>query len=52
VANGRFTEQVFGALSRADGVGKDLVSQPIPNVWNGCVTAPALRVRGFHLGFR
>jgi predicted Zn-dependent protease len=48
----RFTEEIFPVLSRVDGVGSDLVSLPIMNVWNGASSAPALRVRGFQLGFR
>jgi hypothetical protein len=34
-----------------DGIGSDVVSLPIMNVWNGASSAPALRVRGFRLGF-
>lgn len=52
LAGARFTESVFGALQRTDGIGDRLVSQPIPNVWNGCVSAPAIRVRGFRFGPR
>jgi predicted Zn-dependent protease len=48
----RFTEEIFGVLSRVDGVGRDVVSLPIMNVWNGASSAPALRVRDFQLGFR
>ncbi|MGI3782194.1 MAG: TldD/PmbA family protein [Janthinobacterium lividum] len=50
VAPARFTESVFGALGRVDAVGRDVLAQPLPNVWNGCVTAPAVRVRGFRFG--
>jgi predicted Zn-dependent protease len=50
VAGGRFTESVIGALRRTDGVGDRLVSQPVPNVWNGCASAPPIRVRGFRFG--
>jgi PmbA protein len=50
VAGGRFTESVLGALRRTDGIGDRLVSQPVPNVWNGCASAPAIRVRGFRFG--
>ena len=50
LAGGRFTESVLGALARTDGIGRRLISQPVPNVWNGCVTAPAIRVRGFRFG--
>jgi PmbA protein len=49
---GRFTESVLGALARTDGVGSRLISQPVPNVWNGCCSAPAIRVRGFRFGSR
>jgi PmbA protein len=52
VAGGRFTESVLGALARTDGIGDRLISQGIPNVWNGCVSAPAIRVRGFRFGAR
>jgi PmbA protein len=50
LAGGRFNESVIGALLRTDGIGDTLCSQPIPNVWNGCITAPAIRVRGFRFG--
>ncbi len=52
VASSRFTEEVLGIMRRTDGVGSQLVSQPIMNVWNGVASAPSLRVRGFRLGFR
>jgi predicted Zn-dependent protease len=52
LAAGRFTESVLGALSRTDGIGSRLITQPVPNVWNGCVSAPAIRVRGFRFGRR
>ena len=52
LATGRFTESVLGALARTDGIGSQLISQPVPNVWNGCITAPAIRVRGFRFGSR
>jgi len=52
VAGGRFTESVLGALARTDGIGDRLISQGVPNVWNGCVSAPAIRVRGFRFGAR
>lgn len=52
VAGARFTESVFCALRRADGIGDRLVSQPVPNVWNGCVSAPPVRVRRFRFGPR
>ncbi|MGH3409521.1 MAG: metallopeptidase TldD-related protein, partial [Streptosporangiaceae bacterium] len=52
LAGGRFTESVLGALARTDGIGRRLISQPVPNVWNGCATAPAIRVRGFRFGAR
>jgi predicted Zn-dependent protease len=50
VAGARWTEDVFGVLSRVDGVSRDVAAQPLSNIWNGCVTAPALRVRGFRFG--
>jgi predicted Zn-dependent protease len=46
----RFTESVLDALSRVDGVGRDCLTHSLMNVWNGAVTAPAIRVRGFRLG--
>ncbi|MFD0891660.1 metallopeptidase TldD-related protein, partial [Streptosporangium algeriense] len=52
VAGKRFTESVFGLLSRVDAVGGTLATQPLMNVWNGAATAPALRVRGFRFGPR
>jgi PmbA protein len=52
VAGGRFTESVLRALARTDGIGDRLISQGVPNVWNGCVSAPAIRVRGFRFGAR
>lgn len=51
VTASRFTEEIFPVLSRVDGIGNDVVSLPIMNVWNGASSAPALRVRGFRLGF-
>jgi predicted Zn-dependent protease len=50
VAPARFSESVFGALSRVDAVGPDVLAQPLMNVWNGSVSAPAVRVRGFRFG--
>lgn len=52
VAGARFTESVFGVLDRVDLVGTARLAQPLMNVWNGSVTAPALRVRGFTFGPR
>jgi PmbA protein len=52
LAAGRFTESVLRALSRTDGIGSRLITQAVPNVWNGCVSAPAIRVRGFRFGRR
>ncbi|MFF0577704.1 TldD/PmbA family protein [Streptosporangium saharense] len=52
VAGKRFTESVFGLLSRVDAVGDTLATQSLMNVWNGAATAPALRVRGFRFGPR
>jgi PmbA protein len=52
LATGRFTESVLGALARIDGIGQRLITQPVPNVWNGCASAPAIRVRGFRFGSR
>jgi predicted Zn-dependent protease len=50
VGGARFTESVFGALSRVDGVGDRVAAQPLANVWNGAVSAPAIRTRGFSFG--
>ncbi len=50
VAPARFSESVFGALRRVDAVGAHVLAQPLMNVWNGCVSAPAIRVRGFQFG--
>jgi predicted Zn-dependent protease len=50
VGGARFTESVFGALSRVDGVGDQVAAQPLANVWNGAVSAPAIRTRGFSFG--
>ncbi len=52
LATGRFTESVLGALARTDAIGARLITQPVPNVWNGCCCAPAVRVRGFRFGSR
>ena len=52
LAGGRFNESVLDALARADGLGAKRFSQPIPNLWNSCITAPAMRVRGFRFGTR
>ena len=52
LAGARFTESVLAALTRTDGIGDRLISQPVPNVWNGCASAPAIRVRGFRFGPR
>lgn len=52
LASGRFTESVLGTLARTDGIGARLITQPVPNVWNGCASAPAIRVRGFRFGSR
>lgn len=50
VRGARWTERLFGVLSRVDGVSRERLCQPLANVWNGSVTAPALRVRGFTFG--
>ncbi|MEU5690762.1 metallopeptidase TldD-related protein [Actinosynnema sp. NPDC020468] len=52
VAGARFTQSVFDLLATVDGVGAELRSQPIMNVWNGSVTAPAVRGHGFRFGPR
>ncbi|MHA3701123.1 TldD/PmbA family protein [Jatrophihabitans sp. YIM 134969] len=50
LTGGRWTESVLGVLSRVDGISSEVSAQAIPNIWNGAVTAPALRVRGFTFG--
>jgi PmbA protein len=52
LAGGRFNESVIDALSRTDALSSLRYSQPIPNLWNSCITAPAIRVRGFRFGTR
>jgi PmbA protein len=52
LASGRFNESVIDALARTDALSVNRCSQPIPNLWNGCITAPAMRVRGFQFGTR
>ncbi|HEX3965728.1 MAG TPA: metallopeptidase TldD-related protein [Trebonia sp.] len=46
----RFTESVLGVLAGVEAVGSGVRSQPIMNVWNGVVSAPAVRSRAFRLG--
>jgi predicted Zn-dependent protease len=46
----RFTESVLGVLAGVEAVGADVRSQPIPNVWNGAVSAPSVRAAAFRLG--
>jgi PmbA protein len=46
----RFSESALDAFERVDSVGGQVVTQPLMNVWNGCVSAPAIRVRGFRFG--
>jgi predicted Zn-dependent protease len=46
----RFTESVLGVLAGVEAVGSGVRSQPIMNVWNGAVSAPAARSRAFRLG--
>ncbi|WP_034593456.1 TldD/PmbA family protein [Hamadaea tsunoensis] len=50
VAGARFTHSILDFLSTVDGVGAARRSQPVMNVWNGSVTAPALRGHGFRFG--
>ena len=50
VAGARFTHSVLELLSTVDGLGRDLRSQPVMNVWNGAATAPALRGHNFRFG--
>lgn len=46
----RFTQSVFNFLATIDGVGRQLRSQPVMNVWNGATSAPAVRGHDFSLG--
>jgi predicted Zn-dependent protease len=46
----RFTESVPGVLAGVQATGARLRSRPIMNVWNGAVTAPAVRAAAFRLG--
>lgn len=50
LAGMRFTQSVTAMLSTVDGVANGLRSVPVMNVWNGSITAPALRAHGFRLG--
>jgi PmbA protein len=52
VDTGRFTQSVLGLLETVDGVADSVRSQPVMNVWNGCVSAPAIRGHGFRFGNR
>jgi predicted Zn-dependent protease len=52
VATARFTQSVLGFLATVDGVGNEARSQPVMNVWNGCISAPAIRGSGFRFGNR
>ena len=46
----RFTESVLGVLAGVEAIGADVRSQPIPNVWNGAISAPSMRSAAFRLG--
>ena len=46
----RFTESVLGVLAGVEAIGADVRSQPIPNVWNGAISAPSVRSAAFRLG--
>jgi len=46
----RFTESVLGVLAGVQAAGSEVRSQPIPNVWNGAISAPAVRAAAFRLG--
>ncbi|GHJ43092.1 hypothetical protein Cs7R123_04340 [Catellatospora sp. TT07R-123] len=50
VAGARFTHSVLDFLATVDAVGSARRSQPVMNVWNGAVTAPAVRGHGFRFG--
>jgi PmbA protein len=46
----RFTESVLTVLAGVQDIGAQVRSQPIMNVWNGAVSAPAVRTAAFRLG--
>jgi predicted Zn-dependent protease len=46
----RFTESVLGVLAGVQATGSQVRSQPVMNVWNGAVSAPAVRAAAFRLG--
>ena len=46
----RFTESVLAVLAGVEAIGADVRSQPIPNVWNGAISAPSVRTAAFRLG--
>ena len=50
LAGMRFTQSVLALLAAVDGVGDVARTFPAMNVWNGAVTAPAIRAAGFRLG--
>ncbi|MEU4806273.1 TldD/PmbA family protein [Actinosynnema sp. NPDC023587] len=52
VRGARFTQSVLDLLATVDGVGDVVRAQPVMNVWNGSVTAPAIRAHGFRFGPR
>jgi predicted Zn-dependent protease len=52
VAGARFTQSIVDFLSTVDGVADVQRSQPVMNVWNGAVSAPAVRGHGFRFGPR
>jgi predicted Zn-dependent protease len=52
VDTGRFTQSILDFLGTIDGVGDTVRSQPVMNVWNGSVSAPAVRGHGFRFGAR
>lgn len=52
VAGARFTQSIVDFLATVDGVANVRQSQPIMNVWNGAVSAPAVRGHGFRFGPR
>ncbi len=50
LAGMRFTQSVLALLARVDGVADVARTVPVMNVWNGAITAPAIRANGFRLG--
>jgi predicted Zn-dependent protease len=50
LAGMRFTQSVTECLAGVVGLGRDVRSVPLMNVWNGVTSAPAVRAAAFRLG--